>query len=369
MAALDSLEVRRTRTAAIAKKHGFDGLVTASAAGIAFLTGVDPRPLISRPAAHLRADGSLTLYASATDREVLAAAGYGGGDVQFWDHVPGQPRSVLALAEAWNKAGSAAAEGRLLATIASPQTVDGGRCILAEATRSKDEDEIAKLREAANLADIAYTATVDRVHPELRVYEIVRNVDRSLRAAGGGGWWSLSESEDDLSSTAGFPQEGVVSLLDRHPEAGVLDPEVPLPFQLLPLFDAYTGAAATTAILSRPDRATREAAGRLSGALYATLDILATGVSGAALYEAFVAELGNLDATLVGFNVGTGPGEVLVTPGSPRVADDHSVITLRAAARGRHSVPGIVFQTTVLVTASGAERLDVVVPLRLIELY
>lgn len=368
MAELDSLDARRSRTAAIAKEQGLDGLLTTSPAGVAYLTGIDPRPLTTAPAAHLSADGSVTLHASAADREAITAAG-ATGDISYWEHTPGVPNSTRALHELWNRVGAAGAEGRPLASIAPSQSMTAGERVLMEATRNKDEDEIAKLRKAADLADIAYTATVDRVHPELRAYEIARNVERSLRAAGGGGSWSLSESAHDLASTVAYPQSGIVGLLDRHPENGVLDPSVPLPFHLLPLFDSYTGAAGTTAVFSRPDRTTREVASRLSGGLHAVLDALSSGVSGGSLHETFTAELAGLDATLVGFNVGTGPGEVVVSPGSTAVTADHSALTLRAVARGTGSTPGIVFQTTTLVTASGAERLDVVVPLRLIELY
>ena len=67
----------------------------------------------------------------------------------------------------------------------------------APAFLARDDGEIALLRDAANLADVAYTAAVDRIHPELRAYEIVRNVDRSVRGAGGGYDGVVVVSRDD----------------------------------------------------------------------------------------------------------------------------------------------------------------------------
>lgn len=355
---------RQRRTAALVAERGLDSLLVSSPASIGYLAGVNTRSFIGAPIARLSADGSLLILVAEADRPSLAAAGY-DGDVETWPGQPGERSAAQALTTLWHDSGHAAAEGRVLRPFAGDKVELSGREIIAEATRTKDDDEIELLRSAANLADIAYTATVDRLHPELRAYEIVRNVDRSVRAAGGGGWWSPAESDDELESTAAFPSTGIVRLLDRVPETGVLDREAPLSFDLLPLYEAYAGASGTTVVFRSPDPATRESASRLAGALHEVLAALAPGASGGAVHERFRAEAGRAGATLVGFSSGTGPGEVLIAGGSTATVTDRSVITLRASAPGT----GVFFQTTVLVTGHGAERLDVVVPLRLIELH
>jgi Xaa-Pro aminopeptidase len=251
--------------------------------------------------------------------------------------------------------------------------VSSAEPLLAEAMRLKDDDEIALLREAANLADVAYTATVDRLHPELRAYEIVRNVDRSVRGAGGGGWWSPAESELDLTGMPAFPRGAVVGLLDRRPETGVLDAGAPLPFHLHPLARCYTGASGTTVVFRPPGPALRSAAGRLAEALDAAIGAVSPGARGDEVHRAFSRVAGGSGESeglsLLGYAVGTGPGPVVVSERAGGDLEPRMAFCLRATARTGPARPAVVYQTTVLVTETGAERLDVVVPLRLVELH
>ncbi len=366
MTTTSSIPERRKRVAELAAARGYNGIVVSTPAGFSYLTGIDPRAFVSTPVARLSSDGELTVLASSADEAALAELPAHTG-LSLWEHRRGTPSALRALEGAWQE--DLAAEGRAFRGIAAASAAADGASILADATRTKFDDEIEFLREAANLADIAYTATVDRLHPELRAYEIARNVDRSIRAAGGGGWWSLSESDDDLGSTAVFPAAGIVGLLDRIPETGVLDTAEPLAFQLHPLSHTHTGASGTTVVFRRPESEIRDTAHRLGAGLNAALSVLAPGASTAEAASRFAAELGDVAADLVGFSVGTGPGEVVIADGVVSVPEPRSVLTLRATARGSQGRPGVTFQTTVLVPEAAAERLDVVVQLRLIELY
>lgn len=388
MTALDPTHARRRRerVAALLDEHDVDLLVVTTPSAIAYLTDVDTRGFSTGSKAVVLSDeGRFTLVVSEVDRALVEQAGY-TDDVAYWRPQPGSFADRDAIASVIRRWPSvvriAADDPRVLTAGGSsslfeakhpPAAVVSATPYLAEAMRLKDDDEVARLREAANLADIAYTATVDRLHPELRAYEIVRNVDRSLRAAGGGGWWSPGEDGRDLTGMTEFPHGAIVGLLDRQPETGVLDRDVPMPFQLHPLARAYTGASGTTVVFRSPDADLRGRAERLSAGLQRALATLAPGVRGDEVHRAFVEEFQgvaeNGHAAFVGYSVGTGAGEVLVTPGGAEVLEPRMALCLRASVRGEAGRPGVVFQTTAIITDQGAERLDVVVPLRLIELH
>lgn len=374
---------RAQRVAAALADRGIDALVVTSTAAIAYVADIDTRSFATRwNAAIVRDDASVSLVTAEADRLTLEAGGY-AGDTAHW--TPGNERTsfLATIASVVRRTSSMVRVGvedaalfpngslGLFGLSYPPGSIVPAGDVIDEVSRVKDEDEIARLREAANLADVAYTATVDRLHPELRVYEIVRNVDRSVRAAGGGGWWSPAESPRPLIATAAFPHGSVVSLLDRRPETGILDPAANLPFQLHPLARNYTGAAGTTVVFRAPDLVTRERASRLSDALHAAIAALTPGTTGGEVHRAFSRLVASdvTAPTLIGFSVGTGAGEVVVRAGGDVVLQSGMALCLHASIAGSLERPGISFQTTVLVTESTPERLDVVLPLRLVELH
>lgn len=377
---------RRERVASLLDEHDVDLLVVTTPSAIAYLTDVDTRGFSSGSKAVVLSDeGRFALVVSEVDRALVEQAGY-ADDVAYWRPQPGRfadRDAIRSVIGRWpNVVRIAVDDARVLTAAGSsnlfeakhpPAAVVSAEPYLAEAMRLKDDDELARLREAANLADIAYTATVDRLHPELRAYEIVRNVDRSLRAAGGGGWWSPGEDGRDVTGMTAFPHGAIVGLLDRQPETGVLDVDVPMPFHLHPLARCYTGASGTTVVFRRPDAELRGRSQRLSSGLYRALESLAPGVRGDEVHRAFAEEFQgvaeNGHAAFTGYSVGTGAGEVLVGGDSTSVLEPRMAVCLRASVRGEAGRPGVVFQTTAVITEQGAERLDVVVPLRLIELY
>lgn len=375
--AREQVRHRRERIAALLARRGLDALIVDSPSAVAYLSDVDIRPFARRSTAVvLREDGGTVFVASDADAMSLDAAGY-EGDRALWSHASEEMSFLSTLANAVRRSGArvgveragllASDDSGLFGLSYAPGTIVPAADFVAEAMRIKDDDEIDRLRTAGVLAEIAYTATVDRMNPELRAYEIVRNVDRSVRAAGGGGWWSLDE-RSDTQETVCFPHGSVVGLLDRRPETGELDRGATLPFQVHPLSQCYMGGAGTTLVLQKPAEHVRDRADRLSRGIGAAIEAMSPGAAGQAVHRAFTAAAEGA-GTLVGFSTGTGPGETLVSADADVQLQPRMVLTLRAFAPGAATAPGVFFQSTILITEQGAERLDAVVPLRLIELY
>ncbi|MFK0009637.1 M24 family metallopeptidase [Paenarthrobacter sp. NPDC090520] len=380
---INPVQQRAERVARHLQEARADVLIAGSATAIAYVAGVNIRPFTAPGTLLvLEASGTLRLLASEADRTAVEHSGY-QGNADYWPigDVGGSGRqAVLAMYLGTFGAGSRVAlEGEatqvhgpaLAAILSQAESVDAAP-ILDAAARIKDDEELRLLREAANLADIAYTAVVDRMTPELRAYEIVRNVDRSLRSAGGGDAWSPLEHSAGVTRASHFPKNSLVTLLGRVPETGVLDPGQPLPFALYPLSRLYTGAAGTTIVFEQPSASLKSAADALSAATEAAIAAVAPGVRADEVYAAYKRGLQGAVAPerldpVIGYSVGTGVGRPLLSAGSSDVLEPGMALSIRTAA-SLDGGPGIAFQSTVLVTGSGHERLNIV-PQRLIHLY
>lgn len=377
--AREQVRQRRERMAALLAARGLDAVIVDSPAAIAYLSDIDIRAFARQSTAVvLCEDGGIVFVASDVDAISLDTAGY-DGERELWSHTSEKSSFLATLSRTVRLSSGGVRVGvERIGLLPSgtfdffgasypPGTIVPAGDVVAEAMRIKDDDEIDRLRAAGILAEIAYTATVDRMNPELRAYEIVRNVDRSLRSAGGAGWWSLDE-RNDTQETVCFPHGAIVGLLDRRPETGELDRAAALPFQVHPLSRCYTGGAGTTLVLQKPAEQLRAQADLLSQGIRAALDALSPGVTGQTVHRAFAAASEGVGA-IVGFSIGTGPGETLVSRDADAVLTPRMALTLRAFAPGQAHAPGVFFQSTALITDDGMERLDTVVPLRLIELY
>lgn len=348
-------------------------LAVTSPSAIAYLADLNIRSFTAPGTVLILGPGGNTaLLASEADQPKIAASGY-QGLTDFWPlgedaeerrdsvlrmHISGLPTSSRIAAERGVQTFEAA-------RIAAEE-------VLRAAMRIKDDDEIRRLRAAADLADIGYTAVVDRMTPELRVYEIVRNVDRSLRRAGGGEAWSPLEHVAGVTRAGYCPAGSIATLLGRHVETGALDPGQPLPFALYPLSENYTGAAGTTIVFQAPGPLLRSLAEALSDATETTLEAIRPGVRAD---EVFATHRQALQGTVspdrldpvIGYSVGAGVGRPLLSAGSEEVLEPGMALSVRTALAGEQG-PGVVYQTTVLVTERGNERLNIV-PMRLIELH
>jgi Xaa-Pro aminopeptidase len=380
---INAVQQRAERVARHLQDAEVDLLIAGSPGAIAYIADVNIRPFTAPGTLLiLEAGGTTTILASETDRAAVEASGY-HGRADYWPvgDISGTGRqAVLSMYLSSVPAASRVAleddatqiQGRNLTGILSEATVLDAAPILDAAARIKDNDEIGRLKEAANLADIGYTAVVDRMTPELRVYEIVRNVDRSLRRAGGGDAWSPLEHAAGVTRASQFPKNSLVTLLGRTPETGELDPAQPLPFALYPLSELYTGAAGTTIVFTPPSPSLKSTADALSAAAEAAIAAVAPGVRADEVFAAYKQGLQGAIAAdrlnpVIGYSVGTGVGRPLVTAGSEDVLEPGMAISIRTAASHEQG-PGVGYQTTLLVTETGHERLNIV-PQRLIHLY
>lgn len=355
---------------------GADVLLVSSPSAIAYLADLNIRPFTAPGTVLILGPGAnTTLLASEVDQPRIEASGY-QGLADYWplgEDADARRQSVLRMHLAGLRSSAQiAAEGNALQYNVLQEAALPAEPILEAAMRIKDDDEIRRLRAAADLADIGYTAVVDRMTPELRVYEIVRNVDRSLRRAGGGEAWSPLEDAAGVTRAGYYPVGSIATLLGRHVETGVLDPSQPLPFALYPLSENYTGAAGTTIVFESPGPLLRSLAGALSDATETAIHAIRPGARADEVFAAHRMALQGIVSPdrldpVIGYSVGTGISRPLLSATSEEVLEPGMALSVRTAI-ARQRGPGIAFQTTVLVTETGNERLNIA-PLRLIELH
>jgi len=360
----EAVRRRRERVVAEMQKQERDVLVAGSPSAVAYLTDVDIRPFSGTGATVVVAgDGGTTLVIADSDAGFAVDAGF-DGEVVTWRSGPGSSSERERLVRERSAAGAL-----------SPSHAAAERCagaILDAAARVKDDDELRRIRQAANLADIGYTAVVDRMHPDLRVLEIVRNVDRSLRAAGGGGWWSPLEDDAGVTADSLYPHSSIATFLGRRAETGVLDRAEPLPFALYPLSEVYAGAAGTTIVLAEPSAELRSRASLLTDAIGASIAAARPGATGQDVQAAFAGAVAGrvpdrVASQSVGYSLGTGVGRPHLAAGSRDALEPGSVLSIRASLPGETGAP-VAYQTTIVITPTGNDVLNIV-PLRLIELY
>jgi hypothetical protein len=218
-------------------------------------------------------------------------------------------------------------------------------------------------RESARVAQVGYTAVIDRMTPALTLADVASNVARSVGGAGG--------------TPATLPalwrpswRQGAVSVFDEHLMTGPFDHEGTVSFGISVVVDGEPGDVAATAILHEPSARLRADAAALSDALHGVLEQIGGGVAAASLARTFderTAEISVPTAALVAVRR-SGAGVVpVVGAGTTRDATVENDDVLRIGALVRTTAGALVYQTTVHVTGGGAERLDDV-PLRLIEL-
>lgn len=379
-----ALHARQQRLLSSLQAGGYDFYVASSPAAVAYITDLNTRGFPDRDVTVLLAhNGDELLTTSDANEPAIQAASF-ESPVLYWSHGPNAQdsredtyRRIAAMLMTRGKARGAVDRSAwgawvpLLSRVRSEWEFGDADAVLAEASRVKDDDELRRLREAANLADIGYTAVVDRMTPELRVHEIVRNVDRSLRAAGGGDCWSPLEEPSGITGWSHYPRESIATLFGRIPETGVLDTAQLLPFGLFPLSENYAGAIASTIAFRDPGADVRSQAAALADAMQAAIAEIRPGATCGEVHAAFSVALDRHETAcseaVVGYSIGTGLMAPLIAAESAEGIEPGMVLSVRALGDvpGR---PGIAYQTSLLVTRQGNELLNIV-PLRLIHLY
>ena len=354
LAAID-FPSRHQRVCARMDAGGFDHLVVAGRATVPYLANLQAA-----------AGTCVVLARSGTCTPVTAQPGRSIGDTVA-ELVGTGPRTVgLDSGVHWGLA-------RALQDRNNAVTVGSCEPLLGGVMSIKEPAEIERLRMANNLADIGYTAVLDRLHPEMSEYLMFGNVLRSVRAGGSDQHWSpSSELPPDLKLVSHYPEHGMVSLLDHYPSQGAIREDSLLKFGLYPRFDHYCGAVAATVCFGRPPAGLKALGEACAAAAQAAIDAIRPGAEARDVHRAYASVMEKAGhAELVAPNVGFGIGTGVIAP--TLAADDRTVLTagmvlcINAVAR-RSSEEGIVLQTSVLVTDEGRERLNQI-PLRLIELH
>jgi hypothetical protein len=214
--------------------------------------------------------------------------------------------------------------------------------------------------EAARIAQVGYTAVIDRMTPALDLSTVAANVGRSVGSAGG----APADAATITQAWAPVWQRGAVSLFEERLAEGEFGTSGTFAFGITVAADGAVGALVATAVLHEPSAQLRTDADTTSTALAAVIRSIRPGLAFdelAALLAEQTAGAGvavELVALMLDGAAATAP-----VPGD--VVADGAVLAIGAITR---TVEGpIVFQTTVHVSAEGAERLEAF-PLRLIEL-
>lgn len=214
--------------------------------------------------------------------------------------------------------------------------------------------------EAARIAQVGYTAVIDRMTPALDLSTVGANVGRSVGSAGG----APADAERVTQAWAPVWRRGAVSLFEERLAEGEFGTSGTFAFGITVVADGAVGALVATAVLHEPSAQLRTDADTTSTALAAVIRSIRPGLTFdelAALLAQQTAEA-SVPVELVALLL---DGAAATAPAPGDVVADGAVIAIGAITR---SVEGpIVFQTTVHVSVEGAERLEAF-PLRLIEL-
>ena len=353
LAAID-FPVRHERVCARMDAEGFDHLVVAGSATVPYLANVQAT-----------AGTCVVLARSGACTPVTAQPGRSIGDAVAELVGTGAKTVGLDAAVGWGIPRTLQDRNKAV-TVRSCEPMLGGLMSI------KEPAEIERLRMANNLADIGYTAVLDRLNPEMSEYLMFGNVMRSVRAGGSDQHWSPAEMPADLRLVSHYPEHGMVNLLDHYPSQGAIREDSLLKFGLYPRFDHYCGAVAATVCFGRPPASLKALGEACAAAAQAAIDAIRPGAEARDVHRAYASAMEKAgNAQLVGSNVGFGIGTGVIAP--TLAADDRTVLAagmvlcINAVAR-RSAQEGIVLQTSVLVTGDGRERLNQI-PLRLIELH
>lgn len=214
--------------------------------------------------------------------------------------------------------------------------------------------------EAARVAQVGYTAVIDRMTPALDHAVVAANVARSVAGAGG----APAASAPVAAAWSPAWRDGAVSLFDERRTEGAFGTAGTLAFGITVEAGGAVGALAATAVLHEPSAQLRADAAALSTALHALIGAIRVGAVLRDLVDAFASSVEGVSAPveLVTLSFDGPAARVL----APETVIEESV-TLGIGAIARSTDGPIALQTTIHVSAAGAERLDAF-PLRLIEL-
>ncbi len=220
--------------------------------------------------------------------------------------------------------------------------------------------EVDAAREAARIAQIGYTAVIDRMTPALDLSIVSANVARSVGSAGG----APTQSPPLAEAWGSVWPRGAVTLFAADQAEGPFGTTGTFAFAITVEALGSVGALAATAVLHEPSAQLRGDAAALSSALRAVIEGIRPGVTATELSSIFAAEADRVSVP-VELVVRVLAGDTVRALAPDDLIADGDDVAIGAVARSAEGP--IAFQTTVHVSAAGAERLEDF-PLRLIEL-
>jgi len=225
----------------------------------------------------------------------------------------------------------------------------------------KEEEELPRIRKVASLCDIGYEAAVRSIRAGMSEVQLVGEVEYAMRKAGCEGYW--------VPNQAGT---GEIVLTDHYPGQAVIRENHIVKFGIHPQYKLYCGDIAVTTTLKKPDPKFKHMADVCTEATQACIDIIKPGVRACeidAVFRKIMNHYGYGDeytGWYIGHGIGTGHQPPFISGDDQTVLEKNMVIVVNTMAV-KKGQPGVVYETMLLVTDNGYERLNRN-PMHLVEL-
>jgi Xaa-Pro dipeptidase len=344
---------RQERALAVARGLGADGVLTADAATVTWLTGLEvdvesgPSPFALPPLAVLTADGPPIVVASTDEADAVGAAGclhepYEGFTTGPLDPLAGAARALAAAADGRRLA---AELGSLPAPLLGGLSLVDATGAFSAARSVKDPDELERLRSALALCDAGQQEARVRAEPGMKEIELWGLVRAAIERAAGCRTPLLADlaTGERTVETGGPPGERVLAEGDL-----VL-------CDLVPRRHGYWGDSCATFALGSPAPTARKKHVRAREALARGLESIRPGVVAGALDEVVRGDLAYPHHS--GHGLGTSwHEEPRIVPGSEIVLEAGMVLALEPGVYAAGE--GVRVEQVVLVTDDGCELLS-----------
>lgn len=224
----------------------------------------------------------------------------------------------------------------------------------------KEPEEIPLIRKVARLCDIGFEAALNHLRPGMSEVQLCGEIEYAMRKAGCDGYW--------VPNQAGT---GKSVLLDHYPTQAVIEEDHIVKFGIHPSYKLYRGDIAATVTLKKPDPKFKHLADVCTEATEACIDIIRPGIRSCEIDAAFrtrmeAAGYGDYTGWYIGHGIGTGHLPPFISADDETVIEENMVIVINTMAV-KKGQPGVVYETMVLVTKEGHERLNQN-PIHLVEL-
>lgn len=227
----------------------------------------------------------------------------------------------------------------------------------------KEPEEIPLIRKAANLCDVGFESALENIRPGMTEVQLCGEVEYAMRKEGCDGYW--------VPNQAGTAGPGETVLLDHYPTQKVIQEDHIVKFGIHPSYKHYRGDIAATVTLKKPDPKFKHLADVCTEATEACIDIIRPGIRSRDIDAAFRSIMekegyGDYTGWYIGHGIGTGHLPPFIAGDDETVIQENMVLVINTMAV-KENRPGVVYETMILVTENGYERLNRN-PIHLVEL-